>query len=132
MAEQKQTANNPQQKTVQKEEQKTKHPQNDTRTLLVRGYFVDERGQIRPQQSTGDYVSDVFRLMSFNPTPKKIVIAGRGLAIAVACEVANKCHEIGMLKLVETKISQANGDQRQTSQIEIVMTPTMIKNNEVK
>ncbi len=120
MAEQKQAANE-QQKTAQKVQQ-VKQPQN-MRTLLVRGYYVDETGSIRRQQATGDYVADMYRLMSYNPSPKTIVIAGRGLAIAVACEVANKCQDIGMVKIVETKVSQTNGDQRKTSQIEIVTEP---------
>lgn len=128
MSEQKQAANNndnERQKTAQKGQQSAVRqvPRKNMRTLLVRGYFVDDTGNIRRQQATGDYIADVYRLMSYNPAPKIIVIAGRGLAIAVACEVANKCQDIGMVKIVETKVSQTNGDQRKISQIEIVTVP---------
>ena len=132
MSEQKQAAN-VQQKTTQIVQQKQAAPKvqqpakqtsnNTTRTLLVRGYFVDEEGHIRRQQQTGDSVADVVRLMSYEPSPKQIVIAGRGLAISAACEVANKCQDMGLLKFVGMQLSQINGDRRKTSQINITMTP---------
>lgn len=125
MTEQKQ-ASNIQQKAAQREQLQS------MRTLLVRGYFVDDEGNIRRQQPTGEYVAGVYRLMSYTPAPKTIVIAGRGLAIAVACEVANKCQDIGMVRIVEAKVSQTNGDQRKTSQIEIVTVPANIKNERGK